>query len=819
MEQRTFPIRVWPIEGEALSGWLDRYCSALSTSRIDLYRSIGLRPLASAGQSRDHSLPVSDETAQCIGLATGVPAHKVHQLTMARYEGRVLVFREQRMGIDVHFLWARGAGTRYCPLCLREAPGVWPLAWRLSWSFACVRHGALLLDECLGCGLVPWSRVRLGDVPMANLCPNGIKGSGGHSTSCLVDLSQAPVVRFPGGAPIVEAQAWLLSAINSTGTPSPSLQRLLNDLKMLAGRALRVVTADECRRWNRTDHVSSSDFDVDTSIRRTGQSPPHSALTMAHAVSLAAMVLRSDDESVYVPLIRRLLSDRMGRVVTEAPSSRIRRWGEPSPALTGKMLIALHEDLRPGSALRYRTAGPSPAPPSKDGTRILARARSVPQLFWPGRVHLMGLDDFVGPRTLQRALSVGVLVPDYDRAELALQREVLGLHRADDSFSYVFRRLPSSIGYGLMQVLLRLASYFDALPAPIDYERRRRLRTEALLPLAIWKGISSNDVMSGSAPVAAHLYLVYQLTGSIAKRTENGGSGYFVVQNFIASTPPEILDLLDIRAEAFLAEAGIAEPLKWEPPAHLFENMHANGVATKVPDPLVRSLIGRGLLEPRLLRQVENRTVKAATALRPGNDSFQVRLRRLLGRGESIDDMAVQLNRSPRMIRQHIARLGVPPKADQKIQLGLDEVRDMYLAQHQTTNEIARVTGWDKKTILRLLRRAGVILRDPGGGSSGLSGVEVAMNPDFPPLLKKAMRGPRSTTRLQRFSAASSCLTWAEAARELKLCQPALVNQMKALERDVEGRLFNRGPGKRSIELTERGVVLLGLVREYGLVR
>lgn len=200
MEQRTFPIRVWPIEGEALSGWLDRYCSALSTSRIDLYRSIGLRPLEGAGQSRDHSLRISDEIATRVGFATGIPACDVQQLTMASYERRALIFGERRAGVDAHLLWARGTGTRYCPLCLREAPGVWPLAWRLSWSFACVRHGALLADECLGCGLVAWSRVRLGDVPVPNLCSNGIKGSDGHLTSCLTDLSQTPVVRLPEGA-------------------------------------------------------------------------------------------------------------------------------------------------------------------------------------------------------------------------------------------------------------------------------------------------------------------------------------------------------------------------------------------------------------------------------------------------------------------------------------------------------------------------------------------------------------------------------------------------------------------------------------------
>jgi hypothetical protein len=712
MEQRRFPILVRPVGGETLLSWLDRYCLELSTSRKDLYEGIGLRPLSSK-QSRDHSLRVSKDQAAHISAATGIPYDAIQQLTLARYEGRVLFFSETREAVDSHILWARGSGSRWCPTCLREAPGLWKVAWRLSWSFACTGHQLLLSDDCRGCGLVPGIRPRLGEVPVPNLCGNAVKGSNGKAGACRADLSQAPLVHLPPESNLFATQAWLEAAIDSTELSSGDLQRLLNDVRILAGRALRVMSAEDLRKWNRTDQLPGLDFE-DDARRRTSLFHPDSAAATAHAVSLAAVVLRSDDEGVYVPVLRRLLSNHDGKAAKEFPSSLIRHWGVPSAGLQLKMLKALHTDIRPESALRYGTAGPSPALPSVGRVHILERSRSVPQRFWPGWISLLQLDGAVGPKMLQTGLSIGVLLPGYDRPALALQREALGLSRTDNSLSYVCRRLPTPARDTLMTALLVLASYLDAHPAPIDYGRRRRLSLDGLLPVKTWQGIASNHGRCGNDPAAARLYLTYRLTGSISERTERGGQGYFLVQNFIASTPPGVLDLLEERAKSFLAENGVLEPLSWEPPIGLVTNMPSLRRLGLGADPILESLIVRGLIEPRLISQIEHRTVKSVGALIPGPESFEARLRQSLDRGESVEGMAIALKRSRRMIIHHVSRLGLPPPAGHKAPLDAEGIRDLYLVQRRTAQEIADATGWDKNTIRRLLLLAGVPLRGIG---------------------------------------------------------------------------------------------------------
>lgn len=704
MKPRRFPILVHPAEGESLASWLDRYCAELSSSRKDLYEAVGLRPL-SPGQSLDHSLRVSEDQAESIFAATGVPSNGVQQLTLARYEGRALMFRGKREGVDLRFLWARGVGSRYCPVCLHEAEGVWKLAWRLSWSFACVRHKLLLMDDCPGCGRPPRSRPGIRDLPVANLCGNAVPT--GARTSCRIDCSQSRQIHLPDGGSILLTQRWLEEIIDSQELSSDYVQQLLKDLELLAGRALHVMSSEELRRWNRVDYLPSLEFATNTVGKRRSIVYPRSAVAMATAVSLAATVLRNDDDEVYLPLLRRLIHDVTGEAVKEFPSGFVRRWGEPSSELQSKMLKALHTGIRPESALRYGTAGPSPSPPTMSHVQILERAKSVPQRFWPQWTNLLQKDLPVGPKILQAALSLAVLLPGYARPDFALQRETLDLPSKGNSLAYVYRRLPSRDRDELTRAVLTLASYLDSHPAPVDYSRRRSLSLDGLLTSDLWQNLSGHRY--GDDPATARLYLTYRVTGSIPEHTERGGEGYFLLQSFVAATPAWVLDELDNRACTFLVEAGVTEPLSWEPPMELLSGTRYSPRLQVGSDPVLNALIARGLVERPLIRQITERAVKPIGAQLPGSDSFEAQLRQSLDRGESVESIAIALNRSQRMVIHHMSRLGLPPPPGRKIPLDKEGLHERYVVQGLTAGAIANETGWSSKTVRRLLQLSGFL--------------------------------------------------------------------------------------------------------------
>ncbi|WP_323958836.1 hypothetical protein [Arthrobacter sp. JZ12] len=467
------------------------------------------------------------------------------------------------------------------------------------------------------------------------------------------------------------------------------------------------MPAGDLRKWNGVDHLAELQNEVNTEEKRRSLSFPRSASAMATAVAMAATVLRSEEEEIYLPVLRALMPDLGESAAKEFPSSYLRRWGDPSLKLQSKLLKALHTGIRPESALRYGTAGPSPLPPSVSQAQILQRARSVPQRFWPGWITLLQRDLPVGPRILQATLSLAVLLPGHARADFTLQREALNLTSNDSSFAYLHRRLQPSARDTLMKAVLTLATYLDSHPAPVDYCRRRTLSLDGLLTSNIWRTLS--DHQYGGDPTTARLYLAYRVTGSISEHTDRGGDGYYLLQNFIAATSESVLDELDQRARAFLAEAGMTEPLSWEPPTNLLGSTPYVWSQEIGTDPLLNSFIKRGLIDRPLLRQISERSVRPIGALLHGSDSFEAELRGLLDRGESVESMSIAMHRSQSMIRHHISRLGLPTPSGRKTPLDKEGLRERYVVQGLTAQAIADETGWSRNTIRRLLLVSGFI--------------------------------------------------------------------------------------------------------------
>lgn len=117
---RTLPIRLAPIEGEALDSWLDTLCHRLSTTWGDLIEAIGLSALDG---TRDNSwlLRLTGDQADKMAAATAVPATQLHAMTLSYYDGSGLRLLPDAAMIDRAFPWGRSRFSRYCPYCLRES--------------------------------------------------------------------------------------------------------------------------------------------------------------------------------------------------------------------------------------------------------------------------------------------------------------------------------------------------------------------------------------------------------------------------------------------------------------------------------------------------------------------------------------------------------------------------------------------------------------------------------------------------------------------------------------------------------------------------
>jgi len=92
-----------------------------------------------------------------IAAATGLADSEIGGMSLFRYSETGLrgieraIWRRAAYQRWAWKSWLRRDRWAWCPSCLGENNGRWMLNWCLGWSFACVKHAVMLLDQCPGC--------------------------------------------------------------------------------------------------------------------------------------------------------------------------------------------------------------------------------------------------------------------------------------------------------------------------------------------------------------------------------------------------------------------------------------------------------------------------------------------------------------------------------------------------------------------------------------------------------------------------------------------------------------------------------------------
>jgi hypothetical protein len=288
---RTLPIRVAPLPGEALDSWIDALAFRMHMPAGDLLRSVGLgrrnQRKAPDEPHGDWMIQLQPDEAASIAAVTGTTASLVMTMTLAAYDGRALFIDPDSGQVNRRRLWGRNAGSRYCPACLAVTGGRWSLAWRLGWSFACVRHQCLLADACPRCGRMQRiRRFRDGRTLDPAYCGYPSVGSTA-STRCGTDLRDTVPVQLPSDHPALSAQQLILDVIEAgqasfgvyTRFPAASVNALA-DVRAIAGRALAPASADRLPQHLPPDLLEAYQ-EAQGTDQPAGQSPytpaPHAA--------------------------------------------------------------------------------------------------------------------------------------------------------------------------------------------------------------------------------------------------------------------------------------------------------------------------------------------------------------------------------------------------------------------------------------------------------------------------------------------------------------------------------------------------------------
>lgn len=811
---RVLPLRVPVIEGESLDSWIEalarRHGVAPRTVALGLGitgRRLGLRHLIDASDPADR---------RRIEHATGLAPRRV----------------DSAVTDPASVVPPLGSGgSRYCPSCLADNGGRWPLVWRSSWRVACSRHRVLLADTCPACGTAPRRNLPAGTdpVPVAS-CTHVVGWS-----RCGADLSATAAI--PAGPEVLDTQDWVDHLIDRRPPPqAPGRAGMRRDLPVLLWWLLRhdhdaitaaanrvhpgrPRTAPEARLWTHGD----------------------AALTAALLARAQTILAGSDRDAV--DALRRIVSAMPNRHLPPADITRA-GWHAMRSAFPSRFLRAIDPDLPPLKRLRHKSVVPSAERPGNGPDRV----SMLPQMLWPDWSARLLPPTGYGAERLRTVLATSLLLPGrHDHHELSDGEKALNPHVRRRDIAVLLQNFSAPPNHldAVLTLLCRIADHLDQTGSAIDYRRRReRLPTEIMTreqwrELACSIGEHPGDAPSEGRYLRVQRYLHQLLCGAdlddprhpLAFEHSSDRSRYL---EFTTSLTTPLRRALTEHAHGVLADLGIDEPVTWSPPAQLADGLELPGIDLDQLDldtvhrlaidqrhPLgeVAATVGANIEHIRLaLERLDlpqrqwakstppsawRRKQQAAATLTP--DFFQ---RECVRHGRSFTD----IGRTSGWDRALVARLAkeagiTPQKGPPAIHIDPEWLAEQYTDRRRSTSDIAAELGITQMTVSRTLERLGIPARPPGVESFPQM---LTVHDDLPADVRTAVEGKlRGWHRLHRFHLAMRFPTLLTAATYLQAPPSALITQLQRLERDLGEPLFQRSTPRQPQIPTERGQALL----------
>jgi TniQ/Bacterial regulatory helix-turn-helix protein, lysR family len=844
---RILPIRVPVADDESIGSWLEAVARRNQLSVARLLAGMGM-PATRAPHQLTCAAPASllRELEQQAGLepgrltrATLIPLLLPPALPAAR---------------SPWFIRTRGAW--YCPACLDEQDGRWPLAWSVPWVFACTRHHVLLAATCPGCGKPPYA----GGASAAGLNPAGsCPQPAANGRCCGTDLRTAPASPLPAGHPLLDGQRQINALL---ATPQAAGGAVLTDLAVITRWLTGISGEHDYDQFGPAAAAAWHAYrEHDCTVPgNAGRGPPASAALAGALASRAVAFLAGGDAAI--AQLRQLTAGQPARRRSRQlrpPGLAAVHWDRLSAQARNRFLRALDPALATIDRIRLQTPVILAREPGTDTAIITARARRIPQLLWPAWSLRLMPPRGCHPRLFRSTIAACLLLPGNPSRDLAAVLEVLHPHRPPAAIRALLAHLTRLGNDSVLAAICHLAAYLDHDGSLIDYQRRRDLIIPAILTAGQWRdmcdraGAHPGDSDHRHGPVIRHVhaqrYLSELLTGTdlddprhpLAWHDAGDRARYRIFTSTM--TTPLRRALHDHAAQA-LRDLGIDEPAVWEPPPSCCAGLTLPG-----PEP--------GDLDMGALRQllIEEQLSPGAAAGRLGATIGHVRLaaehitrpapqwsprgrtnplalqrqkqasslltreffeREYLQHGKNLNVIAAETGFSRTILAAAARRAGITLRTA-RVPLRVDAgwLREQYQQRKRPVASIAAELGTSDETIRRRLHQDGITVRRPGVHSR--HGI-LTTPAGLPPVIQRAVEGSlHGWLRLQRFQAAMQHHAIGQAAAALGIHTSSLISQFSRLERDAGHQLYHRGTPGTPMRPTQAGTELLDALRHDGV--
>jgi DNA-binding transcriptional LysR family regulator len=815
---RQLPLRVPIGDGEALDSWLLRLAYRNQIPLRWLLEVLGLAERVRVWHNYALVAGIPAEVLRRIETQTGLAPHALDAAVLDHYKP---------LG------WKPTAGSWYCPACLEESSGRWPLRWQLPQIFACTHHRCLLVSSCPACGRAPHGGIseKSGLLPphRCALRPRP------QEDICEADLLTHPVQTLAADDPRLAAQEWINQRLEATDDAATTQ---LRDLGTLAHWFRQRLRPDDVTHLDDATVKAVTEYIDPKHRNRLRRQPPSAPLVTAAVATLAVELLTADGQTRYhrfVPLFRDANSSSNRQTAPGGPPPgpmmlSHKRMTQLSIPLQHKLLAACNPHLPLGERLRYRTCTTTPRLPEPGSTTATDRARHIPQYLWHDWIIRLQPLTGLHTETVATDLPAVLLIPGNPvRNEHATEEIHPWTNHTSQTLRRLFEAQPDAPA-----VLCALADHLDVHGSPIDYRRRRATFTDIELTQAQWHDLcheANTNPGRASRHQHARRYLFQLLTGAnlsspehlLSFRTPNEKSHY--CGGFQWTLTSSLREALQHHAARTLKAAGIDEPVTWSPPADCVAGLTLPG---REPDDIdlaaVRQLLLIDELPPQTAARQMGVTVEqirhALQRLHRPPSPEPVRRRRTqasdlltleyferehLRAGKDLATVAAETGYSlklvTRLARSHGIRRAPRPRG---LRIDPTWLREQAETLQRTNGDIAAELGVSDETIRRYRNELGIGNRPTGDSRH-------RKLPHLPDDIRRAVEGKRhGWQRLRRFQQMMAYHSMNVAATALGSHASNLALQLQLLEADIGAPLLQRsGHRHQPMTLTDHGRRLL----------
>jgi hypothetical protein len=474
---RTLPLRLAPIKGESLPGYVARYSHTYRFPPGDVLRALGLdRGSGTTRTAGRYGAWLPPRQIEHVAIATGIDPATIERMLLSRYAGRV--FWQPTGALDPARATAAQRPevlircSRFCPNCLDEH-GAWLVSWQLRWCFACVAHGVLLLRCCPSCDALPVAALR-------ESWPTDHNGVLSDPTRCAQRsnrvLCRGHLVRAdtPTVSDVTLAAQRRINALLD-GEPNPPLSGLdLDPLSYL--RDLRSL----CKLLHRHTLTSAQQWSTAPLGYRLRDDPPDLAAVLPIALALADL----PDPDALAETLRQLADERYHN---DGITLLISKTGPMSDPLRAALSRAVNRAFWVSASRQLGLHRGAHHRPDDLDPRL--GPHHVPQLFWADDyhraiAHRFEFDDATNwhGRRFCSVMLARMLTPlDWDAAARYLD---LPDPFTNNACNLTLAKLRSNNRLGELATRVKRIANQHAQERLIDYKQRRA-------SLADWDGIDT----------------------------------------------------------------------------------------------------------------------------------------------------------------------------------------------------------------------------------------------------------------------------------------------------------------------------------------